>query len=40
LKGTGLGLLMVREIAALHRGAISVDNHADGGVEALLTLPA
>jgi two-component system, OmpR family, sensor histidine kinase CreC len=40
LKGTGLGLLMVKEIAALHQGDIRVDNHAGGGVEALLTLPA
>lgn len=39
-KSTGLGLALVREIAQLHRGRISVANHAEGGVEAVLTLPA
>ncbi len=39
-KSTGLGLTMVREIAQLHQGSISVDNYAGGGVEALLRLPA
>lgn len=38
-KSTGLGLSLVREIAALHGGGISVDNHPEGGVVATLVLP-
>ncbi len=38
-KSTGLGLTLVKEIAELHRGSIAVDNHPDGGVEAVLRLP-
>ncbi len=37
-KGTGLGLPLVREIAVLHGGAVTVGN-VEGGVEARLTLP-
>ena len=40
LKSTGLGLLLVREVADLHGGSISVRNHPDGGVEASLSVPA
>jgi two-component system sensor histidine kinase CreC len=40
MKSTGLGLAMVKEIAQLHRGRISIANHAEGGVEATLILPA
>lgn len=38
-KGTGLGLPFVREVAALHQGQVRVENAAEGGVEAVLTLP-
>lgn len=38
-KGSGLGLSLVREVVQLHRGAITIDNHGDGGVEARLSLP-
>lgn len=38
-KGTGLGLAFVREIADLHGGSITLDNHADGGALAVLRLP-
>lgn len=38
-KSSGLGLALVNEIAQLHRGSISVTNHRDGGVEAVLILP-
>jgi two-component system sensor histidine kinase CreC len=38
-KGTGLGLSFVREIADLHRGTVTLENHPDGGVEAVLRLP-
>lgn len=38
-KGTGLGLVFVREIAALHGGAASLDNAPDGGAVAVLRLP-
>lgn len=38
VKSTGLGLPLVREVAALHGGDISVANHPDGGAEARLRL--
>jgi len=38
-KSTGLGLPFVREVTALHCGKIELQNHPDGGVEVLLTLP-
>lgn len=38
-KGTGLGLAFVREIADLHGGNITLDNHPDGGALAVLRLP-
>lgn len=37
-KGTGLGLVLVKEVAHLHQGHISLHNVASGGVEARLTL--
>lgn len=39
-KSTGLGLSFVREIASLHGGRIVVDNRAQGGARAVLSLPA
>ncbi|WP_145553093.1 two-component system sensor histidine kinase CreC [Yersinia canariae] len=38
-KSTGLGLNFVREVAAIHRGSISLENHLPHGVCARLTLP-
>jgi len=39
--GTGLGLTIVREIAALHRGTVSLDAaSSNGGLKVLVTLPA
>jgi len=38
-KGTGLGLAFVREVAALHGGSASLENHPDGGAIATLVLP-
>ena len=38
-RGSGLGLPFVREIASLHGGSISLRNHPEGGVDAMLTLP-
>jgi two-component system sensor histidine kinase CreC len=38
-KSTGLGLNLVREIALLHRGEISLDNREQGGLRAQLVLP-
>jgi two-component system sensor histidine kinase CreC len=37
-RSTGLGLLLVREVAALHGGHIRIDNRDGGGVEAVLRI--
>jgi two-component system sensor histidine kinase CreC len=39
-KSTGLGLNLVREIATLHHGEIRLDNREQGGLRAVLLLPA
>ena len=39
-KGTGLGLSFVKQIAALHKGTITLGNRAGGGACACLMLPA
>jgi len=38
-KSTGLGLSLVREVAALHGGGARLTNHTDGGALAVLDLP-
>jgi two-component system sensor histidine kinase CreC len=38
-KSTGLGLNFVREVAVLHKGTVTLENCADGGACATLTLP-
>jgi two-component system sensor histidine kinase CreC len=38
-KSTGLGLSLVREVAALHGGSASLSNHPEGGAVAVLELP-
>jgi two-component system sensor histidine kinase CreC len=38
-KGTGLGLSFVQQIAALHRGGVTLANAEGGGALAILTLP-
>ena len=38
-KSTGLGLNFVQEVAALHQGAVRVENRAQGGLLACLSLP-
>jgi two-component system sensor histidine kinase CreC len=38
-KSTGLGLSLVREVAALHGGTARLTNHPQGGALALLELP-
>ncbi|NIA13413.1 MAG: two-component system sensor histidine kinase CreC [Nitrospiraceae bacterium] len=40
MKSSGLGLAFVREVAALHGGRATIENHAEGGAVATLTLPA
>ena len=37
--GTGLGLTLVREYAALHRGTVSAENRTDGGARFIVRLP-
>jgi signal transduction histidine kinase len=37
--GTGLGLGIARNIARAHGGELTLQNRADGGLEAILTLP-
>jgi signal transduction histidine kinase len=37
--GTGLGLSIARDIAQAHGGSLVLKNRAEGGLEALLTLP-
>ena len=37
--GTGLGLSIARSIARAHGGDVSLRNHENGGLEAILTLP-
>jgi PAS domain S-box-containing protein len=37
--GSGLGLHLVQEIVSAHAGRIELRNHAQGGAEAVLTLP-
>lgn len=39
-RSSGLGLPLVREVALLHKGAVSLDNHPGGGAVATLVLPA
>jgi two-component system, OmpR family, sensor histidine kinase CreC len=38
-KSTGLGLNFVQEVVKLHRGSVSLSNHAEGGVIAIINLP-
>ena len=38
-KGTGLGLCLVKEVAALHHGQVTLDNRPEGGARAVLLLP-
>ena len=37
--GTGLGLAIARNVAQLHHGHVSIRNHPEGGLEAILALP-
>lgn len=39
-RSSGLGLSIARQIATLHGGSIDVANHPQGGVEAVLRVPA
>lgn len=39
-KSSGLGLPFVREVATLHGGRATIENHPEGGAIATLTLPA
>jgi len=37
--GTGLGLTIARNIAEQHGGTVTLRNHPEGGLEAILGLP-
>jgi len=39
-KSTGVGLNIVKEVAALHKGSIHLENRPSGGARAVLVLPA
>jgi two-component system sensor histidine kinase CreC len=38
-KSTGLGLALVKEIAHLHGGAVTLGNRSEGGAQAVLWVP-
>jgi len=38
-KSSGLGLPFVREAVELHKGSVTLQNHPNGGAEAVVTLP-
>ena len=38
-KGTGIGLNVVQHVADLHYGSVSLTNHSEGGVLAVLSIP-
>lgn len=38
-EGTGLGLALAREVVRMHRGALSLDPHPEGGTRAVLRFP-
>ena len=38
-KSTGLGLNFVQEVVKLHKGSVTLSNHAAGGAVAVITLP-
>jgi len=38
-KGSGLGLAIVARIIEMHNGEIQINNHPEGGLEALVSLP-
>jgi two-component system sensor histidine kinase CreC len=38
-KSSGLGLCFVKQICVLHLGSVSLKNHSEGGVQAVMTLP-
>jgi two-component system, OmpR family, osmolarity sensor histidine kinase EnvZ len=38
-KGSGLGLAIVSRIVEMHNGKISLENHPEGGLEAIFSLP-
>lgn len=38
-KGSGLGLAIAAKIVELHSGSINIDNHPDGGLEVVFTIP-
>jgi len=39
-RSSGLGLPLVKEIVQLHHGRIEIENRAEGGTQAILSLPS
>ena len=39
IQGSGLGLAIVKRIVDIHSGELSIHNRAEGGLEAIISLP-
>lgn len=39
IQGSGLGLAIVKRIVDIHQGELKIQNHANGGLEAIILLP-
>ena len=39
VQGSGLGLAIVKRIVDIHQGELSISNRAEGGLQAIISLP-